>query len=183
MAPLAVAFTAGAQGAWRIESVTTLQGPALAPAPCIAVTTGAQAAPPGAWTLRGVVSNLRYTTAAEVAALAAAQQGLSRPEASCAALIPIRKTAAWWAMAQDERRAVMETRSRHNAIGMEYLPAIARRLHHGRDLGEPFDFLTWFDFAPAHAADFEALLRRLRASEEWGFVDREVDIRLARIGG
>lgn len=63
---------------------------------------------------------------------------------------------------------------------MNYLPAIARRLHHSRDLREPFDFLTWFEFAPEHEADFEALLSNLRATREWTFVEREVDIRLTR---
>jgi enoyl-[acyl-carrier-protein] reductase (NADH) len=47
------------------------------------------------------------------------------------------KSEAWWALAQDRRRAILEEQSRHIAIGMEYLPAIARRLHHGRELGEP----------------------------------------------
>jgi len=32
---------------------------------------------------------------------------------------------------------------------------VARRLHHGRDLGESFDFLTWFEYAPEYGADFE----------------------------
>jgi hypothetical protein len=63
---------------------------------------------------------------------------------------------------------------------MEYLPQIARRLHHGRDLGEPFDFLTWFEFAPEHEGLFDELLARLRASEEWRYVSREIDIRLTR---
>ncbi|WP_200946873.1 MULTISPECIES: hypothetical protein [unclassified Roseateles] len=65
---------------------------------------------------------------------------------------------------------------------MRYLPAIARRLHHGRDLGEaePFDFLTWFEFAPGHASAFDDLLAALRASPEWAYVDRELEIRLAR---
>ena len=63
---------------------------------------------------------------------------------------------------------------------MSYLPAIARRLHHARDLGEPFDFLTWFEYAPEHADAFEALVAELRASEEWRYVEREVDIRCAR---
>jgi hypothetical protein len=63
---------------------------------------------------------------------------------------------------------------------MPYLPAVARRLHHARDLGEPFDFLTWFEFAPSHAPAFDALLAELRASEEWRFVEREVEIRLIR---
>ncbi len=31
---------------------------------------------------------------------------------------------------------------------MRYLLAVARRLYHCRDLGEPFDFLTWFEYAP-----------------------------------
>ncbi len=130
--------------------------------------------------MRGTTSNTRYTNCAEVDALAAKQEGLGRPQATCAALIPIRKSEAWWALAQDERRAIVEERSHHIAIGLEYLPAVARRLHHSRELGEPFDFLTWFEYAPADAAAFDDLVRRLRASEEWHYVEREVDIRLTR---
>jgi hypothetical protein len=63
---------------------------------------------------------------------------------------------------------------------MRHLPAVARRLHHSRDLGEPFDFLTWFEYAPEHAAAFEDLVGELRATEEWAHVVREVDVRLAR---
>jgi hypothetical protein len=63
---------------------------------------------------------------------------------------------------------------------MKYLPAIARRLHHSRDLGEAFDFLTWFEYAPQSAQSFEELVDELRASEEWQYVEREVDIRLVR---
>ena len=65
-------------------------------------------------------------------------------------------------------------------VGLEYLPAIARRLHHSRDLFEPFDFLTWFEYAPEQSAAFEELVSRLRHTKEWDYVDREVDIRLAR---
>ncbi len=67
-------------------------------------------------------------------------------------------------------------------IGMKYLPAIARRLHHCRDLAEPeaFDFLTWFEYAPTDESAFEDLLAALRASQEWTYVDHEVDIRLVR---
>ncbi|MBC4013821.1 chlorite dismutase family protein [Siccirubricoccus deserti] len=148
----------------------------------LAVLEGAGAAPPpeAAWALRGVTSNPRYTNRAELNALGAVQQGLLRPQATRAALIPIRKTEAWWALAQDERRAILEEQSRHIGIGMEYLPAVARRLYHSRELGEPFDFLTWFEYAPEHAADFEELVRRLRQTAEWAYVDREVDIRLSR---
>jgi hypothetical protein len=63
---------------------------------------------------------------------------------------------------------------------MQYLPAVARRLYHGRDLGEPFDFLTWFEYAPRDARAFEELVSRLRATPEWDYVEREIDIRLAR---
>lgn len=176
-APLTVDFVAGETGPWRITSVRAVAGESLAPAPCLRIGD------PGAasvWRLRGVVSNLRYTTKAEAADLAARQEGLGRKAATRAALIPIRKSPEWWALAQDERREIMEAQSRHIAIGRDYLPAIARRLHHSRDLGEPFDFLTWFEFAPSDTPAFDAMLARLRATPEWRFVSREVDIRLAR---
>ena len=54
--------------------------------------------------------------------------------------------------------------------------------YHARDLGESFDFLTWFEYAPQHSARFEELVRRLRETDEWRYVAREVDIRLARPG-
>ena len=92
----------------------------------------------------------------------------------------MRKSSAWWALSQDERRAIFGERSRHIPIGLEYLPAVARRLHHSRDLGEPFDFLTWFEYAPESTAAFEQLVARVRETEEWRYVDREVDIRLVR---
>jgi len=174
-------FRGGRLGAWRVRAMTTLQGEPLASVEGIDMAAEAGAADPAedgrSWILRGVVSNLRYAERREVGALRAAQPDLARPEATRAALIPIRKSSAWWALAQDERRAIFEEQSHHTRIGMEYLPAVARRLHHCRDLGEPFDFLTWFEFAPRHEVDFDAMLERLRRSEEWRYVEREVDIR------
>ena len=112
--------------------------------------------------------------------LARRQEALGRAAATRAALIPIRKSEDWWQLSQDERRTMFEERSHHIAIGIEYLPVIARRLHHGRDLEEPFDFLTWFEFAPQHTSAFEQLVGRLRATEEWSYVVREIDIRLSK---
>jgi chlorite dismutase len=109
------------------------------------------------------------------------QAGLGRPEATQAALIPIRKSAAWWDLTQEERRAVFEDKSRHIAASLKYLPAVARQLYHCRDLGEPFDFLTWFEYAPEHAAMFEELVGTLRGTDEWNFVEREVDVRVVKI--
>ena len=63
---------------------------------------------------------------------------------------------------------------------MEYLPGVARRLHHSRELGEPFDFLTWFEYGPSDSSAFGELVAELRASEEWRYVDREIDIRVVR---
>jgi hypothetical protein len=177
-------FVGGATGEWRIVRMDTIAGDPLPPAsrltviggPCNSVRAG------DAWRLHGITSHERYVIAQEKEQLLAKQQGLGRPEALCAALIPIRKNARWWSLPQDERRRIFEERSHHIGIGLKYLPAIARRLHHCRDLGvpEPFDFLTWFEYAPSDAGAFDALVAELRASEEWQYVDREIDIRVER---
>lgn len=176
------AFVGGAHGAWRVQSIKAVRGAALPSVPALDVAPLLTARETGGgWLLRGVVSNLRYAVRGEVESLRARQEGLGREQARCAALIPVRKSDAWWALAQDERRAVFEERSGHTAIGLDYLPAIARQLYHSRDLGEPFDFLTWFEYAPRDASLFEELVARLRATPEWTFVEREIDIRLQRM--
>lgn len=174
-----VTFSAGATGDWAVHRLAAVCGPALPPAEHVSVTDGSIPPPTTSiWSLRGVVSHTRYTTRQEADALAALQPGLGRTESKYAAMIPIKKSARWWSLAQDERRAIYEERSRHTSIGMEYLPRIARRLHHSRDLGEPFDFITWFEFAPEHEGAFDELLKRLRSTEEWHYVEREIEIRL-----
>jgi chlorite dismutase len=159
-------------------------GEPLATPPRLSVVAGATSqAPDGSsWVLHGITSNERYVMREEKAALVGRQEGLGRKASTCAALIPIRKSPAWWALPQDDRRDILETQSRHIAIGLKYLPAVARRLHHCRDLGtdEPFDFLTWFEYAPSDAGAFDELVGALRGSPEWQYVDREVDIRLTR---
>lgn len=180
--PTMVQFQAGAAGPWRIERLETVLGEGLEPATHLSVHDGRErVADVGAvWSLRGCTSNERYVERSERSSLVARQPPLGREEAVCAALIPIRKTATWWDMTQDERRDVLEARSRHIETGLRYLPAVARRLHHSRDLGEPFDFLTWFEYAHGDAAAFEELVARLRETDEWSYVEREVDIRLVR---
>ena len=164
-----------------MQAIAPIRGEGLPAAGRLAVVEDGSALLSAArWVLRGATSNERYATRTEHDELSRRQRPLGRPEATRATLIPITKSAEWWALSQDERRALFEERSRHIAIGLEYLPDIARRLHHGRDLGEPFDFLTWFEYAPAHAGRFAELVRRLRATAEWGFVEREVEIHLAR---
>jgi chlorite dismutase len=179
--PLLVTFSAGTTGPWSVTAIAAVAGAKLDAAARLDVTEAPALAPTDAlWSLTGVTSNLRYTKRDEVTALSAKQAGLGRDAARRAVLIPIRKTTAWWALAQDERRTIMEEQSRHIAIGLDYLPAVARRLHHCRDLGGAFDFLTWFEFAPADEAAFDHMLDRLRRSPEWAYVDWEVEVRLSR---
>jgi hypothetical protein len=182
VAPLVVTFAGGSRGDWRVERIVPVRGASLPSADRLHVVEGDQ---PGAstsavWSLRGVTSNLHYTSEGERLALLAAQPPLGRAGATKAALIPVRKSDRWWGLAQDERRAIFEERSHHINTGLRYLPAVARRLHHCRELGEPFDFLTWFEYAPEDERGFEQLVDQLRRTEEWTYVDREVDVRLAK---
>jgi hypothetical protein len=181
--PRLFSFIGGLEGPWKAIESRTIVGDPLDKVDRLQIVTDCVTSSDKAtWILRGATSNERYVTRAEKDQLLAKQPILGRPEANCAVLIPIRKNAAWWAMTQDERREVFETRSHHTQIGLEYLPAIARRLHHCRDLSlaEPFDFLTWFEFAAQHTDAFDRLLEKLRASAEWQYVDREVEVRLIR---
>jgi chlorite dismutase len=184
MNPRLYTFVGGDAGAWSVTVCKAVIGDPLPTVQRLDILNGsATKLPDGAqWLLRGVTSNERYATRTEKDQLVAVQAALGRPEATHSALIPIRKNAAWWALTQDERRAIFEDRSHHVQIGLKTLPAVARRLHHCRDLSEsePFDFLTLFDYAPADTAAFEDMVGELRATEEWQFVDREIDIRLVR---
>jgi hypothetical protein len=177
-------FFGGSMGLWRIVRTATLSGEPFPEVERLDVVSGSDASTDSKarWTLRGITSNERYVVREERGQLMAKQQGLGRPEATCAALIPIRKNATWWALTQEDRRSILEEQSRHIKIGLNYLPAVARRLHHCRDLSEnePFDFLTWFEYAPAYEAEFNTLVAELRSSTEWTYVEREVDIRLKR---
>lgn len=175
-----MAFIGGATGPWRVGRLEAVRGEGLQIVDRLSVfeTRDVSVQEGAVWVLRGVTSNDRYVTRAEHKALTERQQPLGRREATSAALIPVRKNGQWWDLPQDERRAIFEERSRHIGIGLEYLPAVARRLHHGRDLGEEFDFLTWFEYAPTDSPAFEELVARLRETEEWSYVEREVDIRL-----
>ena len=184
MNPRLVTFIGGDSGTWLVTKCAAVTGEPLPAIKRLDIRNEHTALLPkdAQWMLRGVTSNERYVTRGEKNELVAKQAALGRPEATHGALIPIRKNAAWWALTQDERRAIFEERSKHTAIGLKYLPAIARRLHHCRDVAtaEPFDFVTQFDYAPSEASAFEDLVAALRATEEWKYVDREVDIRFER---
>jgi len=177
------AFTGGDTGRWHVTHMETRLGEPLPAAKRLDMTSSPAASPdPHAWVLRGITSNERYAVREERTEIVAKQLALGRAETTRAALIAIRKSEAWWALTQDERLDIFKNRSHHTRIGMQHFPELARSLHHCRDLSdnEPFDFLTWFEYTPAQEETFNRLVAGLRAIEEWKYVEREVDIRLAR---
>jgi chlorite dismutase len=182
--PRLFCFVGASKGAWRVTSISTIVGETLPKVSHVQIVQGAvQGSDSEGWILRGVTSNERYAQREEKDLLIAKQASLGRPHANLSALIPIRKNAKWWALTQDERRAIFEEQSTHITIGLRYLPEIARRLHHCRDLEEtqPFDFLTLFDYSEDSESKFNDMIAELRETEEWKYVDREVDIRLVKV--
>jgi chlorite dismutase len=174
-------FIGGDSGEWKVIDMTTVCGQPIESVSYLDIVPNlTNTLSKGVWTLTGFTSNVRYAEKAEREKLIAVQSQLGRPLATCAALIPIRKTENWWTMAQDDRRRIFETKSHHTETGLKYLPAIARKLYHCRDIGQPFDFLTWFEYAPEDSEKFEELVKSLRETEEWKYVDREIDIRLIK---
>lgn len=175
-------YVGAASGPWRVTEMTTLSGAPLKPATHVQIAHG-QVNPlrvRSSWVLKGVVRNTRFFSREERLPLNAHRFAPNPSETTCAALIPIRKSAEWWKLDDEDRQQIVEARSRAITRGFGFIPAIARRLLYGRDLGEPFDLVTWFEYSPSDARIFDDLTCALRASEEWKFVEREIDIRLVR---
>ena len=158
-------FIGGSTGPWKIQNTMAITGSSVPIAGWLNISS-VPSQDQVQWVFKGVVSNHRYTNRDEKEKLITIQEGLNRPQATCAAMILIKKSEAWWELPQDERRAILEQQSEHIKTGMKYLPAIARKLYHSRDLGESIDFITWFEFAPEHENDFNALLAELRKTRE-----------------
>ena len=133
----------------------------------------------------GTTQHVVYTDAATRSELSQISRSSSGP---LAVLIPICKSASWWALAQDERQAHF-TRGRHaghTALGRPFAARIYRRLYHARHLpGSAWDFLTYFEFPETERGAFQELLSILRDPEsnpEWSFVDRELEIWMSKRG-
>ena len=176
-------FNGGNTGSWRVTAMKSIVGEALPAIKRLSIGDGSQVSDQDTvWNLRGITSNERYVDRNERTQIVDKQLALGRSDATCAALIPIRKNDAWWALTQDERLKIFKQQSQHTQIGLQTFPELARRLHHCRDLSEhePFDFITWFEYSPQHEALFDQLLAALRATPEWQYVNREMDIRLVR---
>lgn len=175
-------YVGTSSGPWRVTEMKTLSGAPLKAVSHIQIAHGyvnpLKSRP--AWVLKGAVRNTRFFTREERMPLNAHRFAPIPCETTCAALIPIRKSSDWWELDLEDRQQIVEQRSREISRGFGFIPAFARRLLYGRDLGEPFDLVTWFEYSPTDANIFDDLASALRASEEWKFVEREIDIRLIR---
>lgn len=116
--PLHVRFCGGVADAdprpqWRILSSSAVKGEGLPRAEAVTVLEGSAAAESVAgmaWTVRGTTSNLRYTTKPELSELVEKQEGLGRPQATHGALILLKKSEAWWSLAQGEIHCINMSR-------------------------------------------------------------------------
>jgi hypothetical protein len=133
----------------------------------------------------GVVQHVLYTDADTRKSLAAISAGERGPRA---VLIPIAKSEAWWAMAQDERERYFRRapeRPGHVEIGTRYAPAIFRRLYQARfQPGSQWDFLTYFEMNESDEPAFRQMLAELRdpaLNPEWRFVERECELWMTKL--
>lgn len=174
-------FIGGEFGDWNVEAFHICKGSPISEVRRLEISTAAPVSKRKvAWTLKGVESNLRYTTLREKELLQLRPSLLGKTNFTKAALIPIKKTEDWWLLAQDQRRNILEEQSRHISFGSKYLDVVSRKLFHSKDLGQAFDFITWFEFPPDGEDAFDLLVHTLRQSEEWKYVEREIDIRLSK---
>ena len=89
-----VSFVACADGRWSVKSIQNIIGESLTSTNYIEVYpshNSLQESKSATWILRGTTTHVRYTERSEVNELKTRQPELNRPEATYAALIPIRK--------------------------------------------------------------------------------------------
>jgi hypothetical protein len=132
-----------------------------------------------------VVQHVLYTDADRRTELAAISAGERGPRA---VLIPITKSDAWWALAQDQRDRFFRPaadRPGHVELGARHARAIFRRLYQARyQPGSEWDFLTYFELTESDEGTFRELLSALRdpaLNPEWAFVERETEIWMTRV--
>jgi hypothetical protein len=83
-------FVGSDSGQWKVLNMKTIVGEGLEPISHLSVVQGSLliSENSGIWTLKGLVSNVRYAEKDEKEKLAAVQEALGRPQATMAALIP-----------------------------------------------------------------------------------------------
>lgn len=83
-----------------------------------------------------------------------------------AIVIPIRKTADWWALGQEQRAAMMQD---HTAAALPYHPTVKRKLYHSTGLDD-LDFITYFETSKLE--DFQSLVLSLQKVKEFQYSRR-----------
>jgi hypothetical protein len=184
---------------YKVEKVTSVRGK-----PAVGIKAGATlvrvespsrltALPrdnPPRLLFQGVPQHLQYTTAEQRAELTKRSRAeLPAGKDTVAVIIPIRKSAAWWALAHDERNAYFQKKGDklgHTAIGAKYANRIYRKLYHTRYAVESadHDFITYFEFERAQTDAFTTLLAQLRDPQqnpEWNYVDSEYEIWMTKV--
>lgn len=83
-----------------------------------------------------------------------------------AIVIPVGKSAEWWALDQQTRMAMMQE---HTAAALPYQKTIRRKLYHSTGLNGP-DFITYFE--TANLEDFQSLILALKQVKEFQYSRR-----------
>jgi chlorite dismutase len=130
----------------------------------------------------GVTAELNYTDAATLDQLKANAptrgNGTDQPHA---VVLPVAKTAAWWALPLDKRKQYFDkhpetlgkNHAGHNEIGFIYIKSVFRKLYHSRFVDDQQDFMTYFEFSDKDVDAYKSLLAGLRDKEknpEWEYV-------------
>jgi len=83
-----------------------------------------------------------------------------------AVVVPIRKSADWWALEQDKRAAMMQE---HTAAALPYHKTVKRKLYHSSGLDD-LDFITYFETSKLE--DFHSLILSLEKVKEFQYTRR-----------
>jgi chlorite dismutase len=83
-----------------------------------------------------------------------------------AVVIPIRKSADWWALDQETRAAMMKE---HTEAALPYHKTVKRKLYHSTGLDD-LDFITYFETSKLE--DFHSLILSLQKVKEFQYTRR-----------
>jgi chlorite dismutase len=83
-----------------------------------------------------------------------------------AIVIPVRKSADWWALDQEKRAAMMQE---HTEATLPYLKTVKRKLYHSSGLDD-LDFITYFETSKLE--DFHSLILSLEKVKEFQYTRR-----------
>jgi chlorite dismutase len=81
-------------------------------------------------------------------------------------VIPIRKSAEWWALDQEKRAAMMKE---HTEASLPYHKTVKRKLYHSTGLDD-MDFITYFE--TSRMEDFHSLILSLQKVKEFQYTRR-----------